>query len=272
MKRGSPRPFYLVVILCAGMVCLAACETLAASPMTPSPEKNTPDANTIRLANGSWEPYNGPGLPHGGCEAQVVEEAFALQGITVEFGFFPWARSYSLSATGAWDGTLAWDDTPEHRADHYLSAEPITLQEWVFFYLKGRPLDWKTLDDLSGKTIGVTTGYVYSDAFKDIKARGMATFLESSSDEANFRMLLAGRIDVFPMERRVGKYMLQSIFSSEEQAQISESTESFSQFQSYLLLSRAVPENEQRMVLFDRGFQELKESGRYAEIMDKCAP
>lgn len=166
MKRGYPRPFYLVVIFCAGMLCLAACETLAASQMAPSPEKNTPDANTIRLANGSWEPYNGPGLPHGGCEAQVVEEAFALEGIAVKYEFFPWARSYSLSATGAWDGTLAWDDTPEHRADHYLSAEPITRQEWVFFYRKDRPLVWKTLDDLAGKTIGVTTGYVYSDAFK----------------------------------------------------------------------------------------------------------
>jgi polar amino acid transport system substrate-binding protein len=202
----------------------------------------------------------------------VLSEAFALEGITVEYSFFPWARSYSLSATGAWDGTLAWDDTPEHREQHYLSADPISIQAWVFFYRTDRPLKWETLEDLAGKTVRVTTGYVYSDAFKPLKQAGTVTFVEDSSDEANFRKLLAGRIDVFPMERQVGYALLRSTFTAEEQALLSDSLQAFAQFRSYLLLSKAVPQNEQRMKRFDRGFKRLQASGRYAEIMQHCTP
>jgi polar amino acid transport system substrate-binding protein len=226
----------------------------------------------IRLANGAWPPYDGEALPHYGCDSWVVSEAFALEGITVEYSFFPWARSYSLSASGEWDGTLTWADTPEHRAQHYLSAEPISVQELVFFYRTDRPLKWETLDDLAGKTIAVTTGYVYSDAFQGLKQRGTVTFVESSSDEANFQMLLAGRVDAFPMERRVGYAIVQSLFTAEQRAHLTASTRSFAQLRSYLLLSKAVPQNEQRMGLFNRGFKRLQESGRYAEIIQSCAP
>jgi len=229
-------------------------------------------SNIIRLANGIWPPYNSPDLPYNGCDSRVITEAFALEGIQVEYGFFPWARSYSLSATGEWDGTLAWDDTPEHRAQHLISAEPTTIQEWVFFFRRDHPFTWKTLDDLAGKIVGVTTGYVYSDAFKHIKSQGKVTFLESSSDEINFKMLLAGRIDVFPMERRVGHYIMGSIFNSGDQSQIDESAQPITAFRTFLLLSKAVAENGERMNRFNQGFSRLRESGRYDEIIRNCSP
>lgn len=257
-----------------GAICLATC----GSPVAPSPtlspvsQQATPDPGVIRLANGNWPPYNGADLPFAGCDSQVVAEAFALENLKVEYDFFPWARSYSLSATGKRDGTLSWADTPEHRIHHYLSIEPTTLQEWTFFYRNDNPLVWRNLDDLAGKTMGVTSGYVYSDAFKELYTKGIVNFVESSSDEANFKMLLAGRIDVFPMERRVGYYMMRSIFTPQERAQLSASSQSFAQFQTYLLLSKVVLQNEQRIKLFDHGFKKLQISGRYAEIMRNCLP
>lgn len=264
------RPFLLIYGFILGTVLLAAC----GAPATPAPppSRPSPSPNLVHLAAGSWPPYDGADLPHYGCDASVVSEAFALQGIPVEYDFFPWARSYSLASAGKWDGTLTWADTPEHRSQHYLSAEPISTQEWVFFFRADRPFEWQSMDDLAGKTIGVTAGYVYSDVFNKIRQDGSANFVESSSDEANFKMLLAGRIDLFPVERQVGQFIIQSIFTPQEQTKISSSTRPFSQFLSYLLLSRAVPESEQRMLLFDRGFQQLKKSGRYAEIMQGCAP
>jgi polar amino acid transport system substrate-binding protein len=269
-----PRPalfFLSLLILSLGM--LAACAPAASSPFTPTFFVTlTPAPDRIRLANGSWAPYNGADLAHAGCDSWAVQEAFALEGISVQYEFFPWARSYSFSATGEWDGTPGWADTPEHRQVNYVSAQPTSTQEWVFFYRSDHPLEWKTLNDLSGKTIGITTGYVYSNVFKDLQAKKSAAFVESSSDEANFKMLLAGRIDVFPIERQVGRYLLKSTFTSEERAKISESPQPFSQFLSYLLLSKAVPANQQRMALFDRGFKSLQSNGKYVEIMKSCAP
>ena len=266
-------PLLFVSYLVLSAVLLLACNSPA--PLSPSPSAQqhpTTPPNGIRLATGEWAPYIGENLPHAGCDSWVVTEAFALEGLSVEYGFFPWARSYSLSATGKWDGTPEWADTPDHQLQHYVSAEPLSTQEWVFFYRADRPLTWETLDDLAGKTIGVTSGYFYSNAFRDLRTKGVASFVESSSDEANFRMLLAGRIDVFPMERHVGRSVVRSIFTPEEQAQLLGSSKSFAQFKPYLLLSRAVRQNEQRMELFDRGFKRLQTSGRYAEIMQSCVP
>jgi len=273
VERGKSKPKKLILLVFL-LTTLAACgssPTHLPSP-TPLPPQPTSASNVIRLANGSWEPFNGPDLPHAGCDSWVIQEAFALAGFDVEYSFFPWARSYSLSASGEWDGTLNWADTPEHRAQHYLSAEPTSIQEWVFFYRIDRPLVWKTMDDLKGKTIGTTAGFVYSDIFKDLRLSGDATFVESSSDDANFKMLLAGRIDVFLSERQVGTYRIKSIFTPEQQAQLVGSPQSFSQYESYLLLSKAKPENEQRMILFNQGFKELQANGRYAEIMKSCTP
>jgi polar amino acid transport system substrate-binding protein len=253
---------------------LTACTPESKPPILTKtlPEPTNIPENTIRLANGYWPPYNGANLPHGGCDSWVIEEAFALQGIKVEYGYFPWVRSLSLSKNGDWDGTLAWDDTPELRKQYLTSAEPTTVQEWVFFYRKDQPLVWQSLDDLAGKRVGLTTGYVYSDSFEGLKQKGTVTFIESSSDEANFEMLLAGRIDAFAVERNVGHYLINKLFTEEDQALLMDSSTSFSDFDTYLLLSRAIPQNKERMELFDLGMKQLRESGRYAEIMQECNP
>jgi len=127
------------------------------------------------------------------------------------------------------------------------------------------------MDDLAGKTIGLTIGYAYSDVFVDLKNKGTAKFDEAPSDDLNFKKLLAGRIDIFPIERRVG-YSILANFTPEEQAQIEENPKPISEFLPYLMLSKAVPQNEQRIKLFDQGFKQLKDNGRYDEIMKLCSP
>lgn len=229
-----------------------------------------PITTTVRLANGEWVPYTGENLPQYGCDSQVVTEAFALEGITVEYDFFPWARSYYLSESGAWDGTIEWADTPAHRETHYISAAYLSKQKWVFFYRRDRPFEWNSMDDLAGKVVGLTIGYAYSDVFEALKQKGTVSFEEAPSDELNFKKLLAGHIDVFPVERTVGYAVMMANLTVEEQAQITEHPKPISEYLTYLLLSRAVPQNEQRMELFNRGLRHLRESWRYAEIMETC--
>jgi len=261
--------FWLLCVCLLSVSCTRENNTISPSSTQLIP---TPKANVIRLANGTWPPYNAADLPHYGCDSWVIEEAFATQGIKVEYEFFPWARSYNLSATGVFDGTLAWDDTADHREKHFISTEPTSTQEWVFFYRKDTPFQFQSMDDLVGKTVGITSGYVYSDAFVNLRRNGNTNFVESSSDENNFKMLLGGRIDVFPMERNVGNYILETLFTKKEQALISETSNSFSQFKSYLLLSKAVTENEAKIELFNEGFEKLMVNGRYDTIMNLCKP
>ena len=110
-----------------------------------------------------------------------------------------------------------------------------------------RPFSWRTLDDLSGKVVGLTSGYTYSSAFDNLQRRGNIHFEEASSDQANFRKLLMGRIDVFPIERNVGLVTLNQIFTPEERNKITYDPQPIKEFHPACFLSRANPANENRM-------------------------
>lgn len=226
--------------------------------------------STIRLTNGEWIPYTGKALPNNGCDSQVVSEAFRNIGYTVAYDFFPWARAYYLAETGEWDGTLEWADTPDHRSAFYISSEPLSDQEWVFFYRSDQPFEWESLNDLKGKIIGITSGYVYSDAFKELIDDGNISFEIASNDEANFKKLLAGRIDIFPMEKNVGRHLIKSIMPAEDENKITFNPKPLDNFYPYLLLSKTNPLNAKRMEQFNTSLHNLKNSEKYKEIMQVC--
>jgi polar amino acid transport system substrate-binding protein len=227
-------------------------------------------AEVLRLANGEWPPYTGQDLPAHGCDSQVVVEAFALEGIQVHFDFLPWARGLLLSQNGMVDGAVEWAGTPEQRQTHFVSSDFLSQQQWVFFHRKNDDVTWERLDDLTQKNIGLTIGYAYSDVFADLKRQHPAMFHEAANDVLNFRKLVGGRIDLFPLERSVGYFLLKRELSEEDRARLTANLKPLAEFTPYLLLSRAIPENEWRMQLFDRGLQQLKASKRYEEIMARC--
>lgn len=267
------RSRFLIAVIMGSLIpsLFSACQ--AARPeVSPADQPASVKENVIHLTTGEWSPYDGEDLPHYGCSPWLIEEAFALEGIAVEFGFFSWSRSYQMAKEGSWDGTIDWADTPEHREAFYLSKENITDQEFVFFHRSDYDFQWESLEDLSGKVVGITSGYVYDDVFKNIMQKGTVTFETASSDEANFHKLLARRISVFPMERRVGYTILQKKFSPDEQEKITNHPIPFQTFRPYLLLSKAVPQNEERMKKFNQGWRKLKESGRVDEILGICIP
>jgi len=77
--------------------------------------------NTIQLAIGEWPPFTSKDLKYYGIAARLVAEAFLLEGIQVEYGFFPWARSFLLAKEGTWDGTAIWSRQPDRVQDFYFS-------------------------------------------------------------------------------------------------------------------------------------------------------
>lgn len=269
-RRKTITILYIVVIF---SLIVSNCSPFSATSSQPTQQSANSKSvqNLVRLTNGEWIPYNGSQLDHYGCDSWAVSEAFALEGIKVEYGFFPWARGYALAAEGTWDGTLAWADTPSHRETFYMSDECTTIQEWVFYYRVTDHFDWAELSDLNGLTVGITTGFVYSDAFEEIKKTGLVKFEEASNDEANFRKLIDGRIDVFPLEKQVGARILRNNFIDEEQATVTAHPKVISAFRPYLFLSKKVKGNLEKMNSFNSGWKKLKVSGRYDEIISSCS-
>ena len=100
----------------------------------------------IRITTGEHPPYLSENLKYNGVGLRIIREAFALEGVTVEYGFFPWKRSYKLAKQGEWDASATWGHNIERDNDFYFS-EPLYPAISAFFHLKSYKFHWNTLDN-----------------------------------------------------------------------------------------------------------------------------
>lgn len=124
---------------------------------------------TIRNTAGDYPPLLSEQSKHYGLWARICTAAFAEVNISTTIQFFPWKRGYRLAKDGEWDATMVWFYSPERERDFYYS-EPFDNSNFIFFYLKTLPFDWKTLTDLKGFRICGVLEYTYPRKFLDAAA------------------------------------------------------------------------------------------------------
>ncbi len=229
------------------------------------------DETTIRITNGEWTPYLGEHLPDHGIASALITESFKEAGIKVHYGFFPWTRALRLAQGGEWDAAAVWFKTPE-RETHFYFSVPVIQSTYTFFHLKETPFEWKTFDDLQGLRIGGTQSYAYGEAFSAADKAGLITVDWATDDETNFRKLLGGRIQAFPVDRIVGYAMIAKLFPPEVAARFTDHPLPLKSDSLHLLFSKKVPKNVERVGLFNQGLARLKHSGRYEELLQRAAP
>lgn len=223
-------------------------------------------AETVRLTNGEWPPYLGEHLPHHGVASRIVSEAFALQGVTVAWEFHPWARSLQLAQSGKRNGSAVWLNNRE-REEQFFVSDPVVESGFYLFHRKDYLFDWTQVSDLQTLRIVGTRGYDYSDAFQHAEASGQLRVNRVTSDETAFRQLIAGRVDVFPVDKVVGFDMLHQYFSAADRAKLTFHPQPLRLDSLHLLMARDVPGNAERMVRFNRGLAQLRESGKVAQYL-----
>jgi len=225
-----------------------------------------PADGKVRLSNGEWPPYLSPDMPHYGIASRIVTEAFAEVGIEVEYDFFPWSRAYYLAERGEWDGTAVWLKNPE-RQEAFFYSDPVISSGYVLFHRKDFNFDWEDYSDLKGLTLGATLEYDYGPVFKRAREEGLVKVEWVSRDILNFNKLLRGRIDLFASDRIVGLALLHKHYSPDQIRQITYHPRLMRADPLYLLLSRAVPENRERIKRFNEGLARLRARGRVEEIL-----
>lgn len=229
----------------------------------------------LRLTNGEWTPYHSQALKHGGIVSHLVSDIFASKGVTVRYGWFPWARAMDYAEKGKWDGCVSWAMLPEKQETLYFSA-PIYEGQWVFFHLKTVPFDWQTFDDLQDVIIGLTIGYeeAYGDAFLHAVATQKIAVDYAPSDDLNFKKLVGKRFQIFPNDKEVGYSQINAMVRrgelTEEQAQsITHHPLPFLTLTQHLILSKKIARNQQMLTLFNKGLQEFKATGKLKEYFER---
>ncbi|MBF0286992.1 MAG: transporter substrate-binding domain-containing protein [SAR324 cluster bacterium] len=225
----------------------------------------------IRITNGEWPPYLSEKLPHYGYASHLVQEAFAAVDIEVEYGFFPWKRSFKYAKDGkhnneVWHGSVVWVHTKE-RAQDFLYTDVVITDIEVLFHLKSVPLNWNTVDDLKGKYIGGTLHTVYP-IFEQAEKQGILHIERAGNYNILFQRLLKRRIDAVPQVRNVGNFFLRTSLSSLERSQITFSPTVIQERKYHLMLTRKIERNKQLIKLFNEGLKKIKENSKYDVLFE----
>lgn len=222
-------------------------------------------ADRILLTNGEWAPYLSERLPHFGAASHIVAEAYKAAGVDVQYGFFPWKRSYKLAREGHWHGTLVWVYTAE-RAEDFLYSDVVIQDPEYLFHLKSRPLNWQTPVDLTGLTIGTTLHTVYPTLEQAAKA-GILRLERAGNYDSLYRRLLKHRIDAIPQVSQVGRYYQQQTLSAEERDRITHAPTIVQERQYHLILSKKAVGSGALITRFNEGLRAIKADGTYARII-----
>ncbi len=221
-------------------------------------------AETVRLTNGEWPPFTSEkALQYHGIISRIVTEAFASEGITVEYGFYPWKRSLMYAKDGDWDGSIGWAQGREDLLPDFYFSSPTNSIPKALFSLKEKPVIWNLTEDLKGKQIGVTASYFYGEPFERARQSGIFSVQEVTADEQNLKKLLGGRFDAFAMEIDTALYLMQTILSSEDAAKIMYHPKILVETFQCVIFPKKLGRSAHLVEAFNRGLQRLKDSGKY---------
>jgi polar amino acid transport system substrate-binding protein len=161
-----------------------------------------------RFASTEWPPYSSKTLPEDGVASAVVSAVLQREGAQARFDYFPWKRTVSAGADDpAYAGYMpTWRSAARDRQCYF--STPISNTSTVFAYLRDDPLHVGSLADLKGIRVGVVAGYANGDDFDAMVGRGVLLLDEGLSDEINLKKLLARRMRVVVIEKRVLRYLL----------------------------------------------------------------
>jgi polar amino acid transport system substrate-binding protein len=225
----------------------------------------------LRLTTGELPPYATEQRPDQGIALDIVRRAFANSGYTVTYFFKPWTRSLEEAREGKSDGTAYWGRNPQ-RDTGFLISDNVLTEQWVFVYREDvsqtQKFDWKQFSDLAGLRIGVAKFNSYTPEFWELQKSGVLKVEFAADDLSNLRLLVAGRLDVVPLERNVACYLMAANFKPAEVATLRAHPKLLTNnFTTHLMLSNKLPESAARMEAFNRGLKVLQKSRHYAEVL-----
>lgn len=222
----------------------------------------------ITLTEQDYPPLIASGTAPTGLLTEVVRESFKLSKVDVTFVEVPNNRAITGVMQDYYEGSYGWAHSPERDVKLLYSSKPIYSLRIVFFQRAGEELNWNNLADLHEVKIGVTQGNYYSDEFGKLIASGQLHVDSAPSDISNFRKLLIGRTDLFPIDLDAGQYLLKNNFSPEERQKFQFQPKAISVVPVYLVIRRNLPQAKELMARFDRGYQQLIDSGQLAKLSE----
>ncbi len=221
-------------------------------------------SETITITTGEWPPFHTTNRTDKGVMSKVITDAFALENITVEWGFYPWQRAKKMAIDGYVDGSASWepDNIPE-----LIYSDPTYTSSYVFFHLKTFAFSWNSINDLKNLHIGATLGYGYGEAFDTAEQSGLLHVERVPEDDMNYKKLLANRIDIFPNDKVVGYLQIETSLGIEKVQLFTTNNKPLRTYTFHLVMPASKLQSRRLMDKFNLGLKKLKDNGNYYVII-----
>jgi len=223
---------------------------------------------TIEIATDVWIPYeNLSNKEAPGFSTEVIRLVFSTLGQKIEIKEYPWARAVSLIQDGQSAGLFTAFYSEERAGYAYFPEEPLTRDKWIFFIRKkdvGR-LSFSSYEDLKGKRIGVLRGASVSKEFWDF-ANEQKNFETVTADDANFKKLVAGRLDYVVTTFANGMSIIKSSGLADDVVPLTQ--KSIQEDNVYLIFSKKATTPE-FVSSFSNALKKAKQTDQYKEIYKK---
>jgi len=225
-------------------------------------------SQTLKVATGEYSPTIGANLKHGGYATHMLTLAFESQGIKLDIDFMPWKRAMVSAQKGDYDLTFYWFCSEERQKDFHC-GESLIQSEIYFFHLKSLDFDWQDYDDLEPYFVGLTAGYHYSPELDKLVNAGELNSHVTTRDIDNVNMLLASRIDIFPMTVLEGLYLINNRFPPESARKITYHSKALLKPTGHPLFPKVNENANEILQIYNKGIMEIKAKGILQEYEQK---
>lgn len=227
---------------------------------------NSYSQKTIKISNGEWPPFFSKDLKYNGVSSHIVQKAFELQNIQVDYKWYPWNRSLQLAKIGEVDATVGWSKTKNREKDFYFS-DPIIEGSVVFFHLKNHNFKWESIDKLENLKIGTINGYEYGNKISKLMQKENIKIYNVINEEKLFEMLLKKRFDIAIINLDAGFGIINKYFSKKAN-DITYNKKPFHKEYLRVLFSKKVDKNYELTNEFNKNLNLLKQKGIFNKMYE----
>lgn len=221
---------------------------------------------TVHLSTFEYPPEHSKFLPHQGVVSHIIELAFAQGDIKVKWSYYPVTRAFMMAKSGRLDATASYGYSKE-RIDGMYMSDSIISSATYFYHLKSIDFNWYDIKDLAGLRVGITSKLNYGEIFNNAVKDNIFTVDSAQHDDLNFKKLLAGRIDIFPMTSGIAEYLLRTRFPKGTLEKITYNKKPIRLYDSFIFFPKSLPNSAALLASFNQGLQELQQSGQYQQIL-----
>jgi polar amino acid transport system substrate-binding protein len=223
-------------------------------------------AQEVSVVTGEdYAPFTGSDLPGGGMLTQIVQAAFAQQGINTLLAWQPWKRGYLETSQGKYAATFPYIRTPE-REQEFLYSEPIYTFNQHIYSRAGEVYEPDNLSALAGKRLCYPLGWSPPVVIQQMIERGELYLHTPKSLDACAQIVLLKRDDFFLANDLLGNIVLRRM--GEQRAGLRTSATRFPTNTLHFIVPRNEPQAGSLLVSFNQGLAELQASGEYQQLIE----